>query len=65
MKKENNKKLLIASLVCGTVYVVAAAFQQVGMAMGTESGKAGFITAMYMLIVPIIGIFMKKKVRGF
>ena len=62
--KENNKKLLIASLVCGSVYVVAAAFQQVGMAMGTESGKAGFITAMYMLIVPIIGIFMKKRVRG-
>lgn len=60
--KESNKKLLIASFVCGTVYVVAAAFQQVGMAMGTESGKAGFITAMYMLIVPIIGLFMKKKV---
>lgn len=61
--KESNKKLLIASLTCGTVYIIAAAFQQVGMAMGTESGKAGFITAMYMLIVPIIGLFMKKKVR--
>ena len=60
--KKSNKTLLIASFVCGTVYVVAAAFQQVGMAMGTESGKAGFITAMYMLIVPIIGLFMKKRV---
>ncbi len=60
--KGSNKKLLIAALACGSVYVVAAAFQQVGMAMGTESGKAGFITSMYMLIVPIIGIFLKKKV---
>ncbi len=58
-----NKRLMISGLCCGGVMFVAAMFQQIGMAMGTGSGKAGFITAMYMLIVPIIGIFMKKKVR--
>lgn len=61
--RESNKKLIVGGLCCGLVMFVAAAFQQVGMAMGTGSGKAGFITAMYMLIVPIIGLFMKKKVR--
>ncbi len=61
---EYKKKTLIAGCVCGIVLFIAAAFQQVGMAMGTGSGKAGFITAMYMLIVPIIGLFMKKKVRA-
>ncbi|MBQ7835942.1 MAG: DMT family transporter [Clostridia bacterium] len=61
--KASNKRLAIAGLSCGGVMFVAAMFQQIGMAMGTGSGKAGFITAMYMLIVPIIGLFMKKKVR--
>ena len=59
----DKKKLLTAGVICGCVMFIAAAFQQVGMAMGTGSGKAGFITAMYMLLVPIIGLFMKKKVR--
>lgn len=61
--KASDKRLLIAGLACGGVMFVAAMFQQIGMAMGTGSGKAGFITAMYMLIVPIIGLFMKKRVR--
>lgn len=61
--KEDNRQLLLAGLACGSVYVIAAAFQQVGMALGTGSGKAGFITAMYMFVVPVIGLFMKKKVR--
>ena len=60
---EMKKRLLCGGLCCGGVMFVAAMFQQIGMAMGTGSGKAGFITAMYMLIVPIIGIFMKKRVR--
>lgn len=59
----SKKRTLIAGASCGGVMFVAAMFQQIGMAMGTGSGKAGFITAMYMLIVPIIGLFMKKKVR--
>ena len=61
--KASGKRLVIAGVCCGGVMFVAAMFQQIGMAMGTGSGKAGFITAMYMLIVPIIGLFMKKRVR--
>lgn len=61
--KASNKRTFIAGLCCGGVMFVAAMFQQIGMAMGTGSGKAGFITAMYMLIVPVIGLFMKKRVR--
>ncbi len=61
--KESPKRNLKAGICCGCVMFVAAMFQQIGMAMGTGSGKAGFITAMYMLIVPIIGLFMKKRVR--
>ena len=59
----SNKRTIIAGVSCGCVMFVAAMFQQIGMAMGTGSGKAGFITAMYMLIVPIISLFMKKRVR--
>ncbi len=61
--KQSKKRTYIAGACCGGVMFVAAMFQQIGMAMGTGSGKAGFITAMYMLIVPIIGLFMKKRVR--
>lgn len=54
--------LLKTGLLCGTVLCVASAFQQVGLSFeGMDSGKAGFITAMYILIVPILGIFTKNK----
>ena len=42
---------------------VAANLQQIGIQY-TSAGKAGFITAMYILIVPVLGLFLKKKVPG-
>lgn len=51
---------IIGGICCGTALFVASAFQQIGVSH-TTVGKAGFITALYIIIVPILGIFMKKK----
>ncbi|MBQ7399528.1 MAG: DMT family transporter [Clostridia bacterium] len=61
--KWTDKTLLTGGLVCGVVLFGATNLQQFGIFYGTEPGKAGFITAMYILLVPVIGLFMKKKVR--
>ncbi len=59
--KKNNKSLLIGGTVCGLVLFVASTFQQYGL-KSTSPGNGGFITAMYILIVPVLGLFVKKKV---
>lgn len=46
-------------LVCGIALFVAAGLQQVGLVY-TTAGKAGFITAMYIVLVPILGLFFRK-----
>ena len=48
-------------ICCGIALCVASNFQQVGMQY-TTVGKAGFITALYVVLVPIFGIFLKKRV---
>lgn len=58
---KNRKKLWSAGLVCGVIMTIAANLQQIGIQY-TTAGKAGFITAMYILIVPILGLFLKKTV---
>ncbi len=59
--KEYKKITVIGGICCGICLCVASCFQQFGI-MHTTVGKAGFITALYIIIVPILGIFMKKKV---
>ena len=61
--KQDNKTLLLGGLVCGFFLCVASCLQQVGIAVGTSGGKAGFITAMYIIFVPIFGLFLGKKVQ--
>lgn len=58
-KKE--KKLFAGGLCCGVILFLASNFQQVGIQY-TSVGKAGFITAMYILLVPLMGLFIHKKV---
>ena len=53
-------KLWKAGVICGLALFVAASLQQVGLVY-TDAGKAGFITAMYIVLVPILGIFRKQK----
>lgn len=55
------KKLLFAGAACGIVMFAAAMLQQYGIALGTSGGKAGFITATYILLVPLFGLFRGKK----
>jgi len=50
-----------AGCICGIVLCISSAFQQFGISM-TTVGKAGFITALYIILVPIFGVFIKKKI---
>ena len=60
-KKKYAATTLLGGLCCGIAICVASSFQQIGMQY-TSVGKAGFITALYIVLVPILGIFLKKKV---
>ncbi|MCQ2486525.1 MAG: DMT family transporter [Clostridia bacterium] len=62
-QKEYNKVLLTSGFICGTCLTVAANLQQAGIAAST-AGKASFITALYVVLVPIFGIVLKKKAPG-
>ena len=62
-KKENKKDLIVGGVLCGIVLCAASSLQQVGI-IYTSVGKAGFITALYIVIVPILGLFLKKKVQS-
>ena len=53
-------KLWKAALLCGTPLFVAAGLQQMGI-VSTDPGKSGFLTAMYIVFVPIFGIFLKRR----
>lgn len=57
----DKKHLLIGGIVCGVILTVASIFQQMGIRY-TTVGKAGFITSMYLILVPILGIFLHKRV---
>ena len=59
-----NKTLIAGGIICGICLCLASNFQQFGIQY-TTVGKAGFITACYIVIVPIIGIFLKKKCSPF
>lgn len=57
-----SKRLLLGSVFCGIALCLASASQQYGI-MLSSVGKSGFLTTLYILIVPILGLFMKKKVK--
>lgn len=61
LQKWADKKLWLAGIVCGIPLFLACNLQQLGLAEDTDPGKSGFLTAMYVVIVPIIGIFRKQK----
>ena len=59
---KDKKQLWLGGICCGIALCVASNVQQLGLYLGTSSGKAGFLTACYILLVPILGLFLKKKV---
>lgn len=61
-KKTEKKNLLMAGAACGFLLFCGASLQQIGINMGSTAGKSAFITALYMVLVPVLGIFLRKKV---
>ncbi len=55
-----NAKLWKTGLICGGALFVASGLQQLGL-LYTSTGKAGFITAMYIVLVPLLGLFLRKR----
>lgn len=60
-RRWKNKQLWIAGILCGIPLFFACNLQQFGLSADTDPGKSGFLTAMYIVIVPVIGIFFKRK----
>lgn len=58
---KDRRSLLVGGICCGVALCVASAFQQIGIQY-TTVGKAGFITAMYIVLVPLGGLFLHKRV---
>ena len=64
MSRAEKKYLLIGGLVCGTILCAAACLQQLGIENNTGSpGKEAFITALYIVMVPLFLLFFGKKAR--
>lgn len=59
--KDEKKLLWTGGICCGIILCLASNLQQLGIYFGTPAGKAGFLTACYIILVPILGIFLKKK----
>ena len=61
--KKGRRDLILSSLICGSLFAIANILQQSGIGeMG--AGKASFITALYVVLVPLFGFFIGKKVTG-
>lgn len=57
---EDKKVLWLGGICCGLCLFTASSLQQIGMQY-TSVGKSGFITAFYIVLVPVLGIFLKQK----
>ena len=58
---KNQKTAVVGGICCGSILFAASSFQQFGVA-STTVGKAGFITALYIVIFPLLGIFLRKRI---
>lgn len=56
---------LVGGVLCGVILFAASTFQQIGISLYSDAdaaaGKSGFITALYIVIVPVMGLFLRKK----
>ena len=60
MRKKPDKNLFIGGAACGVFLAGGEILQQFGL-LYTTAGKAGFLTALYVIMIPLIGIFIKRK----
>ncbi len=58
IKKNTTYDLIIGGISCGIMLCIASAFQQIGVKYTSSVGKAGFITACYIVIVPVLQIIL-------
>ena len=58
---QSRSSLIKGGIVCGTILAIASNLQQFGLYFDTDAGKAGFITSLYIIMVPLLGIFLKKR----
>ena len=61
--RAEKKTLLVGGLCCGLALCIASTLQQFGLYFDADAGKAGFITSLYIVIVPVLGLFLKQKVK--
>ncbi|MBR2928402.1 MAG: DMT family transporter [Oscillospiraceae bacterium] len=59
-KSQNKRKMIIGGIACGTVLTIASNLQQIGL-VDTSAGKASFITALYIVIVPLCSVFAGRR----
>ncbi len=57
------KKSILGGIGCGLLLFIASMLQQFGIMYTSVVGKAGFITALYIILVPVLGIFFHKKTK--
>lgn len=60
-EKAARRTLLTAGALCGTLLFAASAAQQIGITLDPSTAKAGFLTAMYVVLVPVFGLFLGRK----
>ena len=60
MKKSPDGRLLTGGVLCGICLAGGEILQQFGL-LYTSAGKAGFLTALYVIMIPVIGVFVRKK----
>lgn len=63
VRKEKRIPVIKAGLLAGVVLFIAATLQQVGLQF-TTAGKAGFITGLYVVLVPILGLFFRQRTNA-
>lgn len=61
MNGPQRKTLLTGGALCGVLLALASVLQQAGITLGVGAGKAGFITALYIVLVPVCGLFFGKR----
>lgn len=61
MDAKQRRTLIVGGVCCGMMLTLGSAFQQMGINLGTGAGKAGFVTALYIVLVPLLGLFWGKK----
>ncbi|HIR28537.1 MAG TPA: DMT family transporter [Candidatus Choladousia intestinigallinarum] len=61
--RKERRVCVTGGICCGMALFLASNLQQFGIKY-TTVGKAGFITALYIILVPVLGLFMRKRVQG-